>query len=221
MTKETMSKFRRGLLLGSSAIMLGLGMGVALDLGCSHSNTNTPAALQENTAEVSGPMRKADSVFYAEKDRGAACSGDSDCTNGDICHPEFGRCITSYPNPRMLDVSFSAEAKEPCKLVNVYFPYDSTQLVADAQRWLEYDMRCLKSQNPKEVVVKGFADSRGSDEYNLKLSVDRSKVVKTELVQAGLAVPVTVQGLGERAPLRSGKSEKDFAYNRRVEFIVR
>lgn len=219
MSKEMMSKFRRGMLLGSSAIMMGLGLGAALDLGCSNSTMNTPSALQEANAEVSGPMHKADSDFYPEK--GAACSGDADCKTGDICHPEFSRCIANYPNPRMLNVVFTPGVKDQCKLVNVYFPYDSKELVADAQRWLEYDLRCIKSQNPKEVVVKGFADSRGSDEYNLKLSVERSEAVKAELMQSGLQIPVTVQGLGEKAPLRTGKSEKDYAYNRRVEFIVR
>jgi outer membrane protein OmpA-like peptidoglycan-associated protein len=183
-------------------------------MGCAHN-----AAPPEEQAQLStGKLAKSSSVFLAERGSDKACQGDSDCNLGEICYPENNRCILSYPNPRMLDIAFTG--KEECKLVNVYFPYDSTELVDEAQRWLQYNARCAKSRGAREVILEGHADSRGPREYNLKLSVERAESAAKVLGSAGVAIPVQAKGAGEHQPLRTGKTEKDYAWNRRVEFTV-
>lgn len=186
---------------------------------CAMASCAHPSRPAEDTSELAtGKLQKTSQTFLAERGSGAPCQGDSDCSLGEICYPENDRCLSSYPNPRMLDISFTL--KEECKLVNLYFPYDSTELVEEAQRWLQYDVRCIKSRGAKEVVVEGHADSRGQKGYNQKLSVERGESVARLLSSAGLEVPVKVVGRGEEEPLRRGKSEKDYAYNRRVELKV-
>lgn len=187
--------------------------------GCAHKKPAEP----EPTAQVSGVMASTDPVFLEGKGKMGTCQGDADCALGELCNPENDRCMSSYPNPRMLDISFTAAqtGAEECKLVRVYFPYDSAQLVDEAARWVQYDARCLKSRGARELLVEGYADSRGPKPYNQKLSVERAEAVRAALVQAGFSASIKTQGNGERDPIRQGKSEKDYAYNRRVELTIK
>ncbi len=182
--------------------------------GCAH---NAPP--REPEPQVEGPMQKVDSRFLVDTGSGNACSADSDCPTGEICYPQNDRCLASYPPPRMLDISLSD--RNECKLVTVYFAYDSAELVEEATRWLQYNVRCLKAREAKKLTLHGHADSRGPSAYNQKLSIDRGEAVKAALAREGLDIPIQIQGFGERAPLRQGKSEKDYAYNRRVELSIR
>jgi outer membrane protein OmpA-like peptidoglycan-associated protein len=54
----------------------------------------------------------------------------------------------------------------------------------------------------------------------MDLSKRRAGYVKQLLEQKGLTLPVTVHGEGEHDPIRVGKSEQDYAFNRRVEFRI-
>lgn len=187
--------------------------------GCAHKQP----ADTEPTAQVSGAMSKTDPVFLEGRGKMGTCQGDADCPTGELCNPENDRCMSSYPNPRMLDFSFSTPQKESeaCTLARVYFQYDSAELVEEAVRWLQYDARCLKSRNAREVLIEGYADSRGPKTYNQKLSVERAEAVRAALTQAGLTATLKTQGNGEKDPIRPGKSEKDYAYNRRVELTIK
>ena len=179
---------------------------------CAHS----PAAPVEKV-EVAGTLQKADPTFFQrDLESKIACKADSDCPNGDYCHPEQLACFQSYPEPRMLDISFLPQPE--CKVVNVYFPFDSTELVPEAQRWLDYNIRCFKSRGVKALHIDAFCDARGTQDYNLKLSQKRGQQVKLLLEQKGLDIPITVHGEGEHHPARTGTTEKDYAFNRRVEF---
>lgn len=184
-------------------------------MGCAHKTT----APDEGPQLASGKLTKTSPVFLEDRGSDKACQGDTDCNTGEICFPETDRCILNYPHPRMLDISFTA--KEECKLVNLYFAYNSTELVEEAQRWLQYNVRCAKSRGGKELILEGHADSRGPQGYNQKLSVERADAVAKLVGSAGIDIPVKAKGAGEHDPLRNGKTEKDYAFNRRVEFTVR
>lgn len=181
---------------------------------CAHS---TPAP--EERVETPGKLQKADPIFVQrDPDSKNKCKADSECPMGDYCHPDQLVCFQSYPNPGMLDISFNPQPE--CKIVNVYFPFDSVELVPEAARWLEYNIRCFKSRGVKAVHLDAFCDARGTQDYNLDLSKRRAAYVKQILEQKGLDVPITMHGEGEHHPIRTGKSEQDYAFNRRVEFKI-
>ena len=83
------------------------------------------------------------------------------------------------------------------------------------------------------VVVEGHTDSHGDDEYNLRLSQDRSmEVVKQclhTLSDASIEKDIkdfflqvlSATGRGERDPLFKGDRPEDEAKNRRVVFKIR
>lgn len=177
-----------------------------------------PHAAPEDNAQLIGQMQKADKSFVlSDPDSKQRCKADADCPLGDFCHPDQSVCFQSYPNPRMLDMSTLGK---DCIIVNVYFSFDSSELVPDVQRWLDYNLRCINSRSIKKLRLEGFGDTRGSQGYNVKLSERRAEAVKQHLQQRGALQQIEVLGEGERRPLRVGTSEKDYAYNRRVEFKV-
>lgn len=173
----------------------------------------------DDQVPTAGRMARTDPAFVkTDPDSGKACKGDTDCPAGDLCHPGQMRCMSSYPEPRMLDVSFSVTAE--CKLVNVFFAFDSADLVEDAQKWLAYNARCIKSRQGRRVTIFAHADPRGASDYNVDLSRRRAEAVKAELQRQGVSLPIETTGRGaERLP---GKevTERDFAWNRRASLGI-
>ena len=71
------------------------------------------------------------------------------------------------------------------------------------------------------VELAGHTDNRGSQELNLKLSIDRVNMVKKYLVEKGIdAKRITGLGYGGSKPLSKDSSKEAHKLNRRVEFIV-
>ena len=119
-------------------------------LSCSH--PQNPERKDPLTDQVTGALQPTDRVFL--KDDPAthvSCSADAQCPQGALCHPEKGVCFTSYPQMRLTKMVGA------CPLVPLYFAFDSTELVPEAQRWIDYDANCLKERGAKRVDVLVFA----------------------------------------------------------------
>jgi len=67
-------------------------------------------------------------------------------------------------------------------------------------------------------IITGHTDSRASDEYNMKLSLNRANAVAKVANSAGARI-ADVRGYGERQPAASNGSAQGMAKNRRVEII--
>ena len=72
------------------------------------------------------------------------------------------------------------------------------------------------------IEVEGHTDSIGSDEANLKLSLDRANAVKNHFVNIEKigADRITVKGYGEKIPLVGNNTEENRQKNRRVNIII-
>lgn len=182
-------------------------------LSCSH--PQNPERKDPLTDQVTGALQPTDRVFLKDDPASrVACSADSQCPQGALCHPERRVCFTSYPEMELTKIEGS------CPLVPLYFAFDSTELVPEAQRWVDYDARCLKERGAKRVELEGYADARGDADYNTDLSRRRAEAVQAALLQRGVALDVAVRANGVSTLIR-GKSEHDYAYNRRVELNSR
>ena len=71
------------------------------------------------------------------------------------------------------------------------------------------------------IVVCGHADNIGSDTYNQKLSIRRSRAVVDYLIyKHGIQKErLIVKGFGETMPIADNDTEIGRSINRRVEFI--
>jgi outer membrane protein OmpA-like peptidoglycan-associated protein len=185
--------------------------GVALLVAaCSH--PQNPERKDPLAEQVTGPLRPTDSVFLeGDPATRVICTADRDCPTGAMCQPDRHACFTSYPEME------TTKIVDTCQLVPLYFAFDSTVLVPEAQKWVKHDARCLRARGAARVVLDGYADARGDPDYNVRLSQRRALVVKEALADEGLTIEVVTRGEGATDPVLKGTSEHDFAYNRRVE----
>lgn len=78
------------------------------------------------------------------------------------------------------------------------------------------------NQYPDTLIrVEGHTDSRGSDTYNMDLSMRRAEAVKNLLRQRGVAGNrIEVVGFGETMPVATNDTEAGRQRNRRVEIKI-
>lgn len=76
----------------------------------------------------------------------------------------------------------------------------------------------FKTTGAVSYIVSGHTDSRASDAYNMKLSLNRANAVASIAQQSGARI-ADVRGYGERMPAASNGTAGGMAKNRRVEII--
>lgn len=76
----------------------------------------------------------------------------------------------------------------------------------------------LKDSPAYRANIIGHTDSTGSDKYNQTLSEKRAEIVKSMLIDQGVAANrLTSSGEGEKIPVASNKTKQGRAENRRIE----
>jgi outer membrane protein OmpA-like peptidoglycan-associated protein len=81
--------------------------------------------------------------------------------------------------------------------------------------------RVLKKYEDTNIVIQGYTDSKGTEEFNQKLSERRASAVTNFAVSQGVnVVRVTTTGMGEAHPVGDNDSEGGRAQNRRVELAI-
>jgi len=104
----------------------------------------------------------------------------------------------------------------------VIFETDSANLRDTARERLLAVADALRSEPNQMAVVEGHTDSRGSDEYNQRLSQRRAEAVRDYLIGEGVpAARMQAVGRGEESPVSSNDSAEGRAGNRRVEIHLR
>jgi OOP family OmpA-OmpF porin len=72
-----------------------------------------------------------------------------------------------------------------------------------------------------KVRIAGHTDSRGSDEYNQRLSEARAKSVCEYLISRGISADrLSYIGYGESRPIDTNDTEEGRQNNRRVELEI-
>ena len=108
-------------------------------------------------------------------------------------------------------------------LVDILFDYDQSRVRPDAGPVLSQNARIIKENSARisKVVIEGYCDTRGTDEYNLALADKRAKSVEAYL--AGIGVDINIiesVGKGETDEWGADASESAYAKNRRAHFKV-
>lgn len=78
------------------------------------------------------------------------------------------------------------------------------------------------NQHPERtVLIEGYTDSIGSEDYNLGLSQRRADAVRSYLVKQGIvSTRLSASGKGESSPIGDNSSNTGRQQNRRVEVII-
>jgi len=104
----------------------------------------------------------------------------------------------------------------------VYFDYDKSNILPVEKAKIEKLVKLLKSNDTYSVDLTGNADSKGEEEYNMKLSERRINSVVKAITNSGVkAARISKQKpLGETKPVATNDTEEGRALNRRVTFEV-
>ena len=104
---------------------------------------------------------------------------------------------------------------------NVNFQVGKAVLLSESHALLNQIASVIKQNRVKRLLVVGHTDSSHTDDYNVKLSLDRANAVKSYLVGQGIPEEaISTQGYGKRKPRASNLTEAGRALNRRVEFFI-
>ncbi len=125
------------------------------------------------------------------------------------------------------NVELKVDGSEITMLVpdDVLFDFDKHALKDSSKKLLKEISKSLDSSFNKEdleIVISGHTDNVGDKKYNLELSEKRANEVKKYLEKQlkSQETSFTTEGLGDRKPIASNKTEKGQAKNRRVEIVI-
>ncbi|MDP2599949.1 MAG: OmpA family protein [Deltaproteobacteria bacterium] len=110
----------------------------------------------------------------------------------------------------------------------IQFDFDKSNIKAESIPILQKDIDNLKeeSQKNKTIRIVGHTDSKGSDEYNQKLSERRATAVRDYFMSQGIdGNRLIAEGKGEADPVApntiNGKDNPEGrAENRRIELLI-
>ncbi len=104
---------------------------------------------------------------------------------------------------------------------NVLFGFDKSNLSAEAKKNLDKLVVVLNTYPDTDIEVQGHTDSKGSEAYNLNLSIDRAAAASNYIRSNGIATNrISIKGFGETVPKYSNDDESGRSQNRRVEFLI-
>jgi peptidoglycan-associated lipoprotein len=181
----------------------------------SWSTTNATSASIEGLGDVSTSGTKtvtpSSSTTYKLVAQGAGGTADASAE------------VTVVPPPPVAQPAHTMSIEEEFRanVHDVFFDYDSYDIRADAQTTLSQDASFLASHPTLKIVIGGYCDERGSDEYNLALGQNRANATKKALVDAGIAGDrIRVVSYGKEKPFCSESTEQCWQLNRRGGFSL-
>ena len=104
---------------------------------------------------------------------------------------------------------------------NITFPSNQHDLKTDFYDVLDSVALVLEEFDKTIIVVAGYTDNVGSDEYNQSLSEQRAKSVASYLKgKKVIAARFETVGFGEKSPIADNGTSEGRALNRRVELTL-
>ncbi len=149
------------------------------------------------------------------EDRSAASKSAGAAQNGAATSGAAGQSIsgTSQADPR----------KDPANVLSkrsVYFDFDQFVIKDEYRAMINAHAAYLQGHRDARVAIQGNADERGSREYNLALGQKRAEAVRKALAVNGVQDgQMEAVSFGEEKPRRTGKTEEDYAENRRADIV--
>lgn len=105
---------------------------------------------------------------------------------------------------------------------SVLFDFGKSTLKPEATAEIKNIVNSVEGFKKYSVEIEGHTDSIGSNEANIKLSLDRANSVKDQFVKENISADViTTNGYGETVPLVSNNSEENRKKNRRVNIVIK
>jgi OmpA-OmpF porin, OOP family len=126
------------------------------------------------------------------------------------------------------DLKLLKKPKEPIHIPNILYEFDKSNMVESSKLSLDTTVLKLMEINPELIIeIQAHTDSKGNDQYNLKLSQKRAESVVTYLKSKGIDQShLKAQGYGESKPIAPNENAdgsdnpEGRAKNRRTDFKI-
>ncbi|MBL7692208.1 MAG: OmpA family protein [Flavipsychrobacter sp.] len=137
--------------------------------------------------------------------------GDGIPDNEDQCPEVAGPASNNgcpLPPPPVVEIPLSTP---------ILFETNKTVVQETSKPVLETAIKTLKDDPNSIIIIHGHADARGTNQYNMKLSLRRALAVKKQLIALGAdGKRIKVMAHGEKDPVASNKTAEGMAENRRA-----
>lgn len=106
-------------------------------------------------------------------------------------------------------------------LKNIFFEFDKSNILQQSYNELQKLIEILNNHPDMKIEIGGHTDSKGTKEYNQRLSENRAKSVVNYLINNGINEKrLKYKGYGESTPIDDNNTESGRINNRRVEFKI-
>ena len=103
----------------------------------------------------------------------------------------------------------------------ILFEVDSSDLSANARQNLAEFASSLRTYENTDILVVGYTDATGAEDYNQDLSVRRAGSAASYIIEQGVAPSrISTVGHGESMPVASNDTVEGRRQNRRVEVAI-
>lgn len=100
---------------------------------------------------------------------------------------------------------------------DILFDYDKYTIREDARPVLDTAAAVLNENRNQNIVIEGYTDERGTNEYNLALGEKRARATMKYLRSLGVSPQrMTIMTFGEEKPLCIDQNETCWQRNRRA-----
>jgi peptidoglycan-associated lipoprotein len=142
------------------------------------------------------------------------------------CHPQQkqqyagveGDTVNGVPLPeRQEGTSFFGSNVSRKQFPPVYFAYDSSEIPSSETGKLR-QVADLMKRAPNNIILAGFTDERGTEEYNRALGEKRAQATRNYLISLGISGSrIQTVSFGLEMPADPAHNEAAWAKNRRTE----
>ena len=158
-----------------------------------------------NVLKEQEALRKAEQERLAAEQarQNAAAQQEKDFSQmANVRRHKTGKVVVNYKNP-------------------IRFAWNSDTILRSSNRQLTQTANILKKYPNHHITVVGYTDSTGDPLYNQDLSERRAKAVADALIRKGVPEQnVSYKGMGASHFIRTNKTSKGRAANRRVELEI-
>lgn len=107
------------------------------------------------------------------------------------------------------------------EIKDIFYEFNSVTLKDNAMETLEKNLPWLMKKDSAMILVEGYADERGTNEYNISLGEKRVGVVKKYLSARGIPQSrIEIVSYGEEKGFCSEHNEECWSQNRRSHFVL-
>ncbi len=137
--------------------------------------------------------------------------------------------VIPTPEPVRITVAAAPSQKPPTVSDKVFhenvkdalFDYDKWDLRMDTKAAIGHAAEYLRDHPELNVLVGGYSDERGTDQYNLALGIKRARATRDALVAEGIeSGRVQIVSYGKGQQVCTEKDEACFQQNRRAAFML-